>query len=92
MMYTTPFVAWSNTQKVHKNLGTVPSSSLLPRVLTEYGLAMPKWFEMINQMSLDGALKNTEEPTEKEERANEAYLLLEYDYLYGKRYQKEIFN
>ena len=92
MMYTTPFVAWSNTQKVHKNLGTIPSSSLLPRVLTEYGLAMPKWFEMINQMSLDGALKNTEEPTEKEERVNEAYLLLEYDYLYGKRYQKEIFN
>ena len=82
-------------------MGLISSSFLLPSVFELYELNQPDWFHFLNDVknicpgkSLNVVLhKNgtySSTMTELEEEAYRKYELLQYDYLYGKQYGKDI--
>lgn len=100
-----PFMAWSNYENVNKNCGTLSVTQLLPTVLSEYNSIMPSYFYYLkNTQSIlpacasgifvnkDGACDFVGNMSEEQKKQYEEYWLIEYDYIFGKDYLKNIFD
>lgn len=94
-----PFFIWSNYAKKSKDLGIVGLPQLLPIACTEYNMDVPKFWEFLVQMRSDigacfnglyidkqGETKKVSEMNDKEKEWYMAYEVLQYDYLFGKKY------
>ncbi len=100
-----PFMAWSNYKNVNKNCGTLSVTQLLPTVLSEYNSIMPSYFYYLkNAQSIlpacasgifvnkDGTCDFVSNMNEEQKKKYEEYWLIEYDYIFGKNYLKNIFD
>lgn len=100
-----PFMAWSNCGNVQKNSGIISVTQLLPTVLSEYNSIMPSYFYYLkNAQSIlpacasgicvnkDGTCDFVSNMSEEQKKQYEEYWLIEYDYIFGKNYLKNIFD
>lgn len=100
-----PFMAWSNYEQVYKDCGIIDVTQLLPTVFSEYDIDMPKYFKYLNEskniypacasnivVKNDGSTAFVSEMTEEEKSKYDKIWLIEYDYIFGENYLKDLFN
>lgn len=103
-LYQVPFAAWSNRENPVQSMGTIAAYNLLPAVLDAYGLPMPRFFDYLlglsetspgyeNGLVLQpgGGYVWNGEGTPAQQQAEDAYEILQYDYIFGKRYARAFF-
>lgn len=103
-MYLTQMVVWDNYLGKSGNLNELSTFQILPTVFELYDLEMPDYFKMIlnlqntsrgrshNKLVLDENGAECKDITEKIKEGYSAMELVEYDYVYGKRYAEEMFE
>ncbi|MGN1317737.1 MAG: LTA synthase family protein [Lachnospirales bacterium] len=100
-----PFMAWSNYGNTKKDSGLISVTQLLPTVFSEYNVTMPKYFEYLKNskniypacasgifVDKDGNVGFVDNMTEEEKKQYDEYWLIEYDYIFGKNYLKDLFD
>lgn len=103
-MYLTPIIVWDNYKGINESLKTRSTFQILPTVFTMYDLEMSRYFEFLNDLQnvslgeshhkivldsegvVDNNLNN-----ELNEKCHQLELL-QYDYIYGNRYAKQLFD
>ena len=104
LMYLTPIVVWDNFKGLNELMNTMSTFQILPTVFTMYDLEMPQYFEFLRdlqQYSLgrshhkvildsEGGIKN--EYNSQLEEVYHDMELLQYDYIYGKKYANKLFD
>lgn len=100
-----PFMAWSNYENIHKDCGMISVTQLLPTVFSEYNVIMPKYFQYLKAtqaiyaacasdivINKDGSCSFVENMTNEQKALYEEGRLIEYDYLFGENYLKDLFD
>ncbi len=100
-----PFMAWSNYGNVQKDCGMISVTQLLPTVFSEYNVTMPKYFEYLKKsqeiypacasniiLDKDGKVSFINNMTDEQKKQYDEYWLIEYDYIFGKNYLKDLFE
>lgn len=100
-----PFMAWSNYESVNKDCGIISVTQLLPTVFSEYDIIMPKYFEYLKKsqeiypacgsnifIDKEGNCKFVSDMNEEEKRLYNENWLIEYDYIFGENYLKDLFD
>lgn len=101
--YRTPFVAWANYTAQSENLGVLDPGMMMPRVMEAYGVAMPGWYDLLCDYSrvLPGYYHGlaagpsstwSAQMDEGQQAVFNEYQMMQYDYLFGKRYGLELFE
>lgn len=105
LMYQTPFFVWDNYRDdlLDGESCTISTFQLLPTVFEKYDLPMPLYFHYLNNLKntstgrshnsviLDGS-GNPSEVTEEIIQNYKRMELLEYDYIYGEQYARDLFE
>ena len=94
-----PFLVWSNFRNDSEDAGIMEMGELLPTVFEKYNLRSTKFWKYLLKVkncysaadssiivSKDRNYRNIAEITEEEAAIREEYRLLQYDYIFGKRY------
>lgn len=100
-----PFMAWSNYGNVQKDCGIVSVTQLLPTVFSEYNVTMPTYFEYLKNsqevypacasniiVDKEGKVNFINNMTDEQKKQYDEYWLIEYDYIFGKNYLKDLFD
>lgn len=100
-----PFVVWSNYDQISEDLGLMEVGELFPTVFSLYDIkANQFWYYIQNTRDIYGAsskrmVVNTDgryfdlsAMTEEQKNNYDVYRLLQYDYIWGKRYAEELWN
>lgn len=100
-----PFIAWSNFADIHKDCGIISVNQLLPTVFSEYNVSMPRYFSYLRDcqnvcgaygsaimVNKDGTLTRESELTGEQKAIYDENWLIEYDYLFGENYLKDLFD
>ncbi len=100
-----PFMAWSNFKSIHKDCGILSITQLLPEVFYRYDLSMPKYFSYLKDsqkiyracasgivIGKDKTPVFRENMTAEERALYDEIELIEYDYIFGKRYLEDLFD
>ncbi|WP_236895918.1 LTA synthase family protein [Clostridium beijerinckii] len=104
-LHLTPVLVWSNYEKNKKDLGTISAYEILPKVMENYKLKKPLYFNFLDKLSNiaqanssgvlvenNGHVKSSGDMSEEEKQMFDKFELIQYDYIYGKRYSRDIFN
>lgn len=100
-----PFVVWSNYDDSSRNLGLMEAGELLPSVFEQYNIHSNRFWNFIQDVKdvyaasdamivVDKTNQYTElsAMTEEQKEVYEKYRLLQYDYIWGKRYAAELWE
>lgn len=100
-----PFMAWSNYKQVDRQYGTLSVTQLMPTVMTEYDVQRPDYFSYLYStqsvfgacasglfVDADGNVQRVDKMTEEQKALYDKLWLIEYDYIYGENYLKNIFG
>lgn len=100
-----PFMAWSNEENINKDCGIVSVTQLLPTVFSEYNVTMPTYFEYLKNsqevypacasniiVDKEGKVNFINNMTDEQKKQYDEYWLIEYDYIFGKNYLKDLFD
>lgn len=103
MMYKTPILVWDNYAQLSGELKTRSTFQIMPTVFEQYNLEMPAYYRFLlslqeetlgishGKVYLDSEGDAWELDTELSENYKEMELL-QYDYIYGKRYGEKVFH
>ena len=100
-----PFLVWTNTESESKDLGMMEISELLPYVFDEYGIKSNSFWNYIHNSGASYAASgfglvinsvdnytDVANMTAEQSEFYKTYELLQYDYIYGKRYAIELWE
>lgn len=103
-MYLTPIVVWDNYIGLNERLETRSTFQILPTVFSKYKLEMPEYFRFLNDIQTYSLGRSHHKIVlDSEGRANydgnsqldvvyQQMELLQYDYIYGKKYAETLFD
>ena len=102
-IHKVPFLVWSNSGKMTGNMGLMGMGELFPVVMEKYGLSMAPFRQYVALMKdaygasdsqvvvgTDGSYAGLSAMNEGQRQAYETFRLLQYDYVWGKRYAAEL--
>lgn len=100
-----PFIIWSNFDQQIENLGLMEVGELFPTVFELYDIKTNKFWNYIQDVrdvygasskrmvvDVDGKYAELATMTEEQKTDYDIYRLLQYDYIWGKRYAKELWE
>ena len=98
-----PFLVWSNSGKMTGDLGLMGIGELFPTVMENYGLTMSPFRRFIVSMKdaygasdtrlivgTDGSFAELSAMSGEQRQVYETFRMLQYDYVWGKRYAEEL--
>lgn len=98
-----PFLMWSNFAQKEKNLGIMQTAHLVPTMCQEYSLKSKPFWNFLYDMqkyytasddkivvTQDGTYKPFDQMDAEQRKYYEMYKLIQYDYVYGKRYTDDL--
>lgn len=103
-MYLTPIVVWDNFIGLNEQLETRSTFQIMPTVFSMYGLEMPKYFSFLNDIQMYSLGRSHHKVVlDSEGHVNygensqldtvyHQLELLQYDYIYGKKYAQALFD
>ncbi len=99
-LYQPPLLVWSNFETEKVNLGIISAYNVTPLIMDMYGLEKPAYFDFLSQqmgvmrgysqgyvVELDNTFSG--EITPEQQRYLDRQYMLQYDYMFGKRYFEE---
>ncbi len=102
-IHKVPFLVWSSTGKMTGDMGIMGIGELFPVVLRNYGLSMAPYRQYVASMTdtygasdsqvlagNDGSFTELSAMSEGQRQVYETFRLLQYDYVWGKRYAEEL--
>ena len=104
-MHIVPFIAWSNFKDASKDMGIMEIGQLLPCVLEQYEMDMTHFWQFLIEKRKSYCatdqwlvIERNSNYIEKEKMSKEQkdvykkYELLQYDYIWGKKYASELWE
>ena len=102
-IHKVPFLVWSNSGKMTGDMGLMGMGELFPAVMENYGLSMAPFRRYVASMKdvygasdsqvivgTDGSYAGLSSMNEEQRQVYETFRLLQYDYVWGKRYAEEL--
>lgn len=100
-----PFVVWSNFDQKSENLGIMEIGELFPSIFNLYDIKANRFWNYIQDVrdvygasskrlvvDKEGTYSDLSTMTEEQKTDYDIYRLLQYDYIWGKRYAEELWD
>lgn len=102
-LYRTPIVIWNNYTDIKYDFGNISAFQVMPTVMDLFDLDMPMYFKYLNDAKniskgyarnvvLDADGKPSYELNNKQSDFYNKFNIIQYDYMFGNRYAKSLFE